>query len=211
MKAAVGVGYYLRTLSARVVNIVCGRQRRQKKQRPSHSGLKKKTKSHREPLRATEKATASHFSKTSDPLSSFRHWPKSSHCTRRKHSDRTTRTSGEEPMEVEPDVWRRMRGKTRTVSTDQPTAPSSNITTDTARLETEGDHDDKRRRSDEPETQLSPVAQNEAPVLDPCRRSQQEWAVISFKVGSRNSLAWRTTSTATQGGKHEPVDTCRRT
>ena len=33
--------------------------------------------------------------------------------------------SGGEPMEVEPDVRRRMRGKTRTVSTGQPIAPSS--------------------------------------------------------------------------------------
>ena len=40
------------------------------------------------------------------------------------------------------------------------------MTTFTARQETEGDHDDKRR-VDEPDTSLSPVAQNEAPVLDP--------------------------------------------
>ena len=70
-------------------------------------------------------------------------------------------------MEVEPDVRRRMRGKTRTVSTDQPTAPPSNATTDTARQETAGDHDDERRRVDQPETQLSPVVQTEAPVLNP--------------------------------------------
>ena len=66
----------------------------------------------------------------------------------RKHNDQTPKT---EPMEVEPDVWRRLRGKARTVSTDQPTAPHSNATTDTARQETEGDHDDKRRQVDEPE------------------------------------------------------------
>ena len=75
--------------------------------------------------------------------------------------------SGEEPMEVEPDVRRRMRGETRTVSTDQPTAPSSNKTTDTGRQETAEDHDDKRRRVDEPKTPLSPVAQNEALELNP--------------------------------------------
>ena len=45
MKTVVGAGYYLRTLNARVVNIVCDWQRRQKKA-PSHSPLKK-------PLRAT--------------------------------------------------------------------------------------------------------------------------------------------------------------
>ena len=39
-----------RTFNARVANIVCDRQRKQK-QAPSHSELKKKaTKSHREPL-----------------------------------------------------------------------------------------------------------------------------------------------------------------
>ena len=32
---------------------------------------------------------------------------------------------------------------------------------------TTGDHEDKRRRVDEPETPLSPVVQNEAPVLNP--------------------------------------------
>ena len=47
---------------------------------------------------------------------------------------------------------------------DQPTAPPSGASTDAARQETVGDHDDKRRRVDEPEAPLSPVAQNEAPV-----------------------------------------------
>ena len=64
------------------------------------------------------------------------------------------RPSGEEPMEVEPDGRRRMRGKTRTVGTDHQTAPPSNATTDTPRQETAGDHDDKRRRVDEPGTPL---------------------------------------------------------
>ena len=59
------------------------------------------------------------------------------------------------------------RRKTRTVSTYQPAIPPSNATTDAARQETVGDHDDKRRRVDERETPLSPVAQNEAPVLNP--------------------------------------------
>ena len=70
-------------------------------------------------------------------------------------------------MEVELDTWRRMRGKTRTVSTDQPTAPPSSATKATARQETAGDHDDKRIRVDEPEEPRSPVAQNEALVLNP--------------------------------------------
>ena len=79
-------------------------------------------------------------------------------------------------VEVEPDVRRRMRAKTRTVSTQQPTAPLSNATTDTARRETAGDHDDKRRRVDELEAPISPVAQNEAPVLNP----------VSFDLDTRN-------------------------
>ena len=77
-----------------------------------------------------------------------------------------SRLSGGEPMEVDPEVRKRMRRKTRTVITDQPIAPSSNVTTDTARQETEGDHDDTRRRVGEPETSLSAIAQNEALVLE---------------------------------------------
>ena len=140
-----------------------------------------------------------------------------------KHSDQTPGPGGEGPMDVEPDVRRSMRGKTGTVSTEQPTAPLSNATTDTARQETAGDHDDKRRRVDEPEAPISPVAQNEAPILNP----------VSFVLETRNdeiavdvplseeqveksgdhrrssfySLA--TASTATQGGENEPIDTCR--
>ena len=49
----------------------------------------------------------------------------------------------------------------------KPTAPLSNATTDTARQDTAGHHDDKRRRVDEPEAPISPVAQNEAPVWNP--------------------------------------------
>ena len=37
-----GVGHKLRTSNARVVNIVCDRQRSQKKKRQVHFGLKKK-------------------------------------------------------------------------------------------------------------------------------------------------------------------------
>ena len=69
----VGEGYYLRTLSARVENFVCDRQRRQKKA-PSHTLLKKDRESLDEPLRATEKPPRSE-KKKSEPLSAFRHWP----------------------------------------------------------------------------------------------------------------------------------------
>ena len=70
---------------------------------------------------------------------------------------------GEGQMDVDPEARKRMRGKTRLVSPEQPNAPLSNATTDTGRQETAGDHDDKRRRVDEPESPISPVAQNEAP------------------------------------------------
>ena len=132
-------------------------------------------------------------------------------------------------MGVEPDVRRRMRGKTRTVNADQPTAPPTNAAADTAPQETVGEHDDKRRRVNEPEA-LSPVVRNEAPVLNP----------VSFDMETKNDeiaadvplpeepaemsgdqpQGWitevaciavsprRTTSTATQRDKHEPVDTC---
>ena len=79
-------------------------------------------------------------------------------------------------MGVEPDVRRRMRGQTRTVSTDQPTAPPTNAAADTARQETVGEHDDKRRRVNEPEAPLSPVVRNEAPVLNP----------VSFDMETKN-------------------------
>ena len=79
-------------------------------------------------------------------------------------------------MDVDPEARRRIRGKTRLISPEQPNAPLSNATTDTARQETAGDHDDKRRRVDEPESPISPVAQNEAPILNP----------VSFHSETRN-------------------------
>ena len=100
----------------------------------------------------------------------------SSPATKESTVARPSASSGEDPVEVEPDVRRRMRGKTRTARTDQPTTPLSEATTDTARQETVGDHDDKRRRVDEPETPLSPVVQNEAPVLNP----------VSFNMETKN-------------------------
>ena len=56
------------------------------------------------------------------------------------------RTSGIETLQ--PDAWRRLRGKTRTASVDQEITNSSSAITDNAKhtTETAGDHDDKRRR-----------------------------------------------------------------
>ena len=62
MKTVVGVGWYFRTFNTRVVNMLSVTGNEGKKKAPSPSALKKGT-NHREPLRATEKPTASHFSK----------------------------------------------------------------------------------------------------------------------------------------------------
>ena len=144
----------------------------------------------------------------------------------RSTATRHTGPSGERSMEVEPDVQRRMREKTRTVSTDQPTVPPSIATTDTARQETVGDHDDKRRRVDEPETPLSPVVQNEAPVLNPCHliwtrkmmRSLQMFRCLRSQpeVSGDQLQGWTTeealfTVSPGEGNKNEPVDTWRKT
>ena len=63
MKAVIGVAYYLRTFNARVVNIVCDRQRRQKKRRAT-PGSKKACKK-------PPRGTPSHFSKTKRPIISI--------------------------------------------------------------------------------------------------------------------------------------------
>ena len=72
MKTVVGVGYYLKTLGSRVVNIVCDRQLRPTRQASSHSTLEKATK---KPRRATPSHWKSHreplLKNKSDPLSAF--------------------------------------------------------------------------------------------------------------------------------------------
>ena len=80
---------------------------------------------------------------------------------RRKDCDQTTRTQRRRTNGIGTRCTKTTTWKTRTVSTDQPIAPSSSVITDTARQGTDGDHDDKRGRVDEPETPLSPVVQNE--------------------------------------------------
>ena len=59
-----------------------------------------------------------------------------------------------------------MRGITRLTSLEQPSAPSANTGTDNTQQETQEDHDDKRRRIDEPESTVPTAAQDE--VLVPC-------------------------------------------
>ena len=69
-------------------------------------------------------------------------------------------------MDADPKSRRRMRGKTRLTSLEQPSAPTANTSPDTTQQETKEDHDDKRRRIDEPEPTVPTVPQDE--VLTPC-------------------------------------------
>ena len=55
---------------------------------------------------------------------------------------------GEGQMDVDPESRRRMRGKTRLTSLEQPSAPTANTGPDTTQHETKEDHDYKRRRID---------------------------------------------------------------
>ena len=73
---------------------------------------------------------------------------------------------GEAQMDVDPESRRRMRGKTRLTSLEQPSAPTANTSPDTTQQETKEDHDDKRRRIDELESTVPTAAQDE--VLVPC-------------------------------------------
>ena len=73
---------------------------------------------------------------------------------------------GEGQMDVEQEPRRRMRGKTRLTSLEQPSVPPANASPDTTQQETKEDHDDKRRRIDEPESTVPTAAQDE--VLVPC-------------------------------------------
>ena len=73
---------------------------------------------------------------------------------------------GEGQMDVDPESRRRMRGKNRLSSLEQPSVPPANTSPDTTQQEAEEDHDDKRRRTDEPESTVPTAAQDE--VLTPC-------------------------------------------
>ena len=132
-------------------------------------------------------------------------------------------------MDVDPESRRRMRGKTRLTSLEQPSAPTANTSPGTTQQETKEDHDDKRRRIDEPESTVPTAAQDE--VLVPCPETfdsvtrEEEIAVDvplvemsgvnSQRLDHRRSLlhglTWCTTGTAAQGGEDEPVVTCRET
>ena len=67
------------------------------------------------------------------------------------------KTDGGRQMDVDPESRRRMRGKTRLTSLEQPSATTVNASPETTQQEAEEDHDDKRRRSDEPESTVLTV------------------------------------------------------
>ena len=56
----------------------------------------------------------------------------------------TTGPSGKGQMDVDPEVRRRMRGKTRPISLEQSTSTQVNANLDAAPQEAARDHDDKR-------------------------------------------------------------------
>ena len=60
-----------------------------------------------------------------------------------------------------------MRGKTRPIRLEQPTSSPVNASPDAAPQEAERDHDDKRRRIDEPVSPVSTVAQDKVSTLRP--------------------------------------------
>ena len=51
-----------------------------------------------------------------------------------------------------PNLGDECEGKPRLTSLEQPSAPTANTSPDTTQQETKEDHDDKRRRIDEPES-----------------------------------------------------------
>ena len=126
---------------------------------------------------------------------------------------------GRGQMDVDPESRRRMRGKDRLTSQEQPTASPASASPDTTQREAEEDHDDKRRRIDEPESTVPTVAQDE--VLTKCpvtcdsdRDSRNGWrkqSILDQRRSLLHSLTWRTTSATAQRGEDEPLVTCRKT
>ena len=74
---------------------------------------------------------------------------------------------GEGQTDVDPEARRRMRGKTRPTSLEQTTVSPVNASSDATPQKAERDHDDKRRRIDEPVSPVSTVAQDEVSTLSP--------------------------------------------
>ena len=92
--------------------------------------------------------------------------------TARQHLKKTLRQDikkpdGEGQMDVDPESRGRMRGKIRLIGLEQPSAPTANTGPDTTQQETKEDHDDERRRIDEPESTVPTAAQDEVLVPSP--------------------------------------------
>ena len=125
-----------------------------------------------------------------------------------------------------------LKKKTRPISLEQPTNSPVNASPDATPQEAERDHDDKRRRIDEPVSPVFTVAQDEllasSPVHFDSETKNDEIAVdvplpeepteMSGESGQGwspeeafFSLAWCATSATAQGGKDEPLVTCRKT
>ena len=80
---------------------------------------------------------------------------------------RHQKPDGKGQMDVDPESRRRMRGKDRLIGSEQPSAPTADTSSDTTQQETKEDHDDKRRRIDEPEATVLTAAQDEVLVQCP--------------------------------------------
>ena len=70
-------------------------------------------------------------------------------------------------LDVEPEARRRVRGKARPISPEQSTSALVNANFDAALQEAERNHDDKRRRVDEPVSPVFTVAQDAVSTLSP--------------------------------------------
>ena len=80
---------------------------------------------------------------------------------------RHQKPDGKRQMDVDPASRRRMRGKDRLIGSEQPSAPTADTSSDTTQQETKEDHDDKRRRIDEPEATVLTATQDEVLVQCP--------------------------------------------
>ena len=153
--------------------------------------------------------------------------------TARQHQKKTQRQDIRKPdgdghMDVDPEARRRVRGKTRLIGSEQPSAPTADTSSGTTQQETEEDQDDKRRRIDEHVSTVPTAAQDE--FLVPCLKTfdsvtrddeidvnvplpeeTDEWRKLDHRRSLLQGLTWCTTGTAAQGGEDEPVVTCRET
>ena len=90
---------------------------------------------------------------------------KSPQWTAHRHREKVQATrppgpDGEGQMDGDPEARRRMRGKTRPISSEQPAGSPIDARPDATPQEAERDHDDKRRRIDELVSTGSTVAQD---------------------------------------------------